>query len=712
MNQRILALLLKFLGAWGRGFSYEALAAEHHVSTRTIRYDLQRIDALLAENGLGALSALPEGVGLCGAEERAERIRALAARGDFYAYRLSPGERRSIIMLILLGRDGPVTLGELADELCYSRGTIAKDMESVENFLAEYELSIAQSKLQGYLLAGREQDRRRLIVKDIMTNQEGIFDPAKGLSVFDHFVLQELPELEGGMDFLRAVLGEQEARFGITFTDDDFQRVLLYLAVTLQRAARGRAPEPEETGSGDGLSLQMAEELLDALHGRYQIAFRPAERQLLARHLHSRRLFSGHDQLDGHADLYIVVRAFLYQLSEETGVDFDHDAKLQLLMANHVRGIRTRMASRERFQNPYKQQLCREYSGYYESICRHIRVLEDYLGSPIDEDERAFILSHIAASAERYTDKREVRAVVVCNAGLATANYLAEKLRRYFTLTVLDVVSSHRAREAMRPEDCDLVVSTVPFTLEGVACVTVSPMLTDQDADLIQKALIQIHRSHGKGASILPPSPALRRRERVRCILAEYLGEEQADEAADRVLAALGAEGEGRAPAPVRAPDWDGPSFAAVLDRDHILLDVPAADWRGAVRAAADPLVRLGEVERGYMDAMVRAVEENGPYFVFAPGVALAHAAPEDGVRVPCVSLARLARPVNFGSPGNDPVRFVAAVGVADAKRQVKVLFQIMNTLCDERALAALSGAADAEEVLAVITRFEEDRPE
>lgn len=46
-----------------------------------------------------------------------------------------------------------------------------------------------------------------------------------------------------------------------------------------------------------------------------------------------------------------------------------------------------------------------------------------------------------------------------------------------------------------------------------------------------------------------------------------------------------------------------------------------------------------------------------------------------------------------------------------DAKRQVKVLFQIMNTLCDRRALAALWEARSAAEVLAVLTRSEEDGP-
>jgi len=42
-------------------------------------------------------------------------------------------------------------------------------------------------------------------------------------------------------------------------------------------------------------------------------------------------------------------------------------------------------------------------------------------------------------------------------------------------------------------------------------------------------------------------------------------------------------------------------------------------------------LVDTDAVFPSYVDAMVRAVEELGPYMVVAPGIALAHARPEDG---------------------------------------------------------------------------------
>ena len=101
-------------------------------------------------------------------------------------------------------------------------------------------------------------------------------------------------------------------------------------------------------------------------------------------------------------------------------------------------------------------------------------------------------------------------------------------------------------------------------------------------------------------------------------------------------------------------------------------------------------------------------MRENGPYFVFAPGAALAHAAPEDGVNKPCVTLVLLKHPVPFGHSEYDPVQFVVVLGIMDAQAQIKVLFQIMNTLCDTGALNMLARAESAGEVLKILERLEE----
>lgn len=103
-------------------------------------------------------------------------------------------------------------------------------------------------------------------------------------------------------------------------------------------------------------------------------------------------------------------------------------------------------------------------------------------------------------------------------------------------------------------------------------------------------------------------------------------------------------------------------------------LDVAVDDWRQAVKAACRPLVRAGAVTENYPARCVDMVEQHGPYMVVAPGIALAHARPEDGVNRLGLTVVRLAEPVPFGHPENDPVDLVFAFGSPDKEQHLALL--------------------------------------
>ena len=137
---------------------------------------------------------------------------------------------------------------------------------------------------------------------------------------------------------------------------------------------------------------------------------------------------------------------------------------------------------------------------------------------------------------------------------------------------------------------------------------------------------------------------------------------------------------------------------------------VVAEDWRAAVRAAARLLVDVGAAEPGYPDRCVAMVEEQGPYIVLAPGLALAHARPEDGALDVGVAAATLAEPVEFGHPSNDPVDVVLAFCTPDAGAHTATLARLARALQDGLA-GALRGAADDAAVGRVLEEALDARP-
>ncbi len=143
-----------------------------------------------------------------------------------------------------------------------------------------------------------------------------------------------------------------------------------------------------------------------------------------------------------------------------------------------------------------------------------------------------------------------------------------------------------------------------------------------------------------------------------------------------------------------------------------IELQVEADSWETAVTAAGSLLVKVKKCTPGYVQAMIAAVREMGPYIVLAPGLALAHARPEDGVLAMGISLVTLKNPVEFGSEANDPVSLILAFGGTDSKSHVGLLSTLAQFLEDDDRRNHLAKAQRVADVLQIIDEFETGKGE
>lgn len=148
-----------------------------------------------------------------------------------------------------------------------------------------------------------------------------------------------------------------------------------------------------------------------------------------------------------------------------------------------------------------------------------------------------------------------------------------------------------------------------------------------------------------------------------------------------------------------------------LVDPSAIRLDVPADDWRSAIRASGELLTGVGVASDAYTDSMVRTVEEHGPYIVIAPGFALAHARPDESVARTGLSFVRLAEPVAFGNADNDPVTIVMALAAADSSAHQQALASLAGVLSDPDRRRALDIAATPDEVLYALGAGDDEAP-
>jgi mannitol/fructose-specific phosphotransferase system IIA component (Ntr-type) len=131
-------------------------------------------------------------------------------------------------------------------------------------------------------------------------------------------------------------------------------------------------------------------------------------------------------------------------------------------------------------------------------------------------------------------------------------------------------------------------------------------------------------------------------------------------------------------------------------------VNVEAKDWKEAILAIGKLMVDAGFVEDRFPDAMVRVTKEFGPYIVVAPGIALPHARPEDGVIKACIAVVRLKNPIEFGNKENDPVHLLVALAAVDDKQHVQGLAELAGVLGNQENIKKIKFCQTRQELLDV----------
>lgn len=147
------------------------------------------------------------------------------------------------------------------------------------------------------------------------------------------------------------------------------------------------------------------------------------------------------------------------------------------------------------------------------------------------------------------------------------------------------------------------------------------------------------------------------------------------------------------------------------LNADTVRTNVPASSWEQAVERVGSLMVAAELVEPGYIEAMKNTLRELGPYSVIAPGIAMPHARPEDGVIQTGFALITLQSPVEFGSTENDPVDIVIAFAASSKQSHIVALKEIATLFGDQHLVAQIRSAETSEQLLDAIHQVEHLSP-
>ena len=234
------------------GLTASDIADQLSVSARTVHRDLQAASDFFDSHGLTLVRQAGRGISVEGTPETREQV--LEALQDVRSSELTSEERQVSLLRTLLASDQPIKLRALASRLEVSVRTVSRDLDEVEDWLADFRLSLLRRRGYGVEVLGKEGDRRRAMSRVILQNlDESAFlslpqEPGESAGRAADRIADRLLDLidEDRLREVEDLTGAAVERLPYAIADGAFVRLCVHFALVVERLLQGREIEMGE----------------------------------------------------------------------------------------------------------------------------------------------------------------------------------------------------------------------------------------------------------------------------------------------------------------------------------------------------------------------------------------------------------------------------------------------------------------------------------
>lgn len=137
-----------------------------------------------------------------------------------------------------------------------------------------------------------------------------------------------------------------------------------------------------------------------------------------------------------------------------------------------------------------------------------------------------------------------------------------------------------------------------------------------------------------------------------------------------------------------------------LFNEENIVILDRVNDWREAIEKGTEPLIKSGNVEKKYVNAMIKSIEKLGFYVVLTEDIAMPHARPEEGVNETGVSFLKLNEGVLFGE---NKINLIFVLAAKDKDSHIDTITQLLEIFQDDKKIAQLKEAKTINEIKNII---------
>lgn len=491
-EKKILSLLLDY----PNGITSEELQDILQVSKRTVYREISSIEKTIKSQDIQIIKPRGEGYRILGETVNLERLQQQL--GEKQAELFTDNvQRQSAIVCSLLLLDEEETIQGLAIDFKVSQATITSDLATIEKSLIDYRLELQRLKGRGIQIAGHEKQRRQLLSSLIYN----------GVSEFDFFqFIDALPEAATINNFFLKLLSPASLLLARTIfekiaqqvfeqvTDNQLQRVLILLALSIDRMKQDRFIEIEQETQVKPDSMQIAGQVMIQVAMTIEKSIPPQEVRFFAFQLEGvnykkpQNIFI--DSFD--VELSYKIKELIRLVSEATGTDFRKDEQLfNDLSAHMAAALKRNLTVNQGADNPLLQKIRDKYQTLTTAIIQELAVV--FPNHSFTFDELGYVVIHFATSLERHPSSRVLSALVVCSSGIGTARILESRLHKYLDEIKKIQVAKISELNQLDYKSYDLILATVFLPGFHLPYKVISPLLLEDEIKEIKDYIQTLH---------------------------------------------------------------------------------------------------------------------------------------------------------------------------------------------------------------------------
>lgn len=505
--KQILQVLLK----QNKEISVKNLAEQVGVSKRTVQRELGYVDRSLKTYGVSFHSRTGVGVWLTGDDgARAELAAALTESGDYDAGNRE--ERRRRLILEILKEKGLKKLFYYSSQFGVSEATVSADLAEAEKWLERYGLRVSRKPGSGVSVEGTEENYRRAIRAFISENIDTrtVKEAYEGGAARSYDIL--------GRESISRILNQDIVRRVIdcimrvddpqiqTLTENSYMGLVIHISIAVNRIMKNEVIEEEELPQEekkDG-ACRLAEAIVSELEKEFEIEIPKVELSYICLHIRG----SKHEKVEWDAaagrtidsqEIRQTVNRMIDAFGGENAYLLKQDDEFIQGLLAHLQPTLVRLLGGMQIRNPVLDEIKTNYADIYERCLNVSKVLEDFTGKKVPEEETGFLTVHFGAALVRLEGRneqiRKVHIGVVCSSGIGISRLMATKLKHVFQGRISIATYGKNDVTPFVAGKTDFFVSSISLENVDTPVIYVNPLLNDKDMEQIRGMIFQYERT-------------------------------------------------------------------------------------------------------------------------------------------------------------------------------------------------------------------------